>query len=358
MKKLFIMILSLLLVTGCSNTDEIVSAPSTSEETTMNSLDNTYYKIYNAGDSEIREKYYSNHNSTKDFENIGRDLQLLSSQYFSTSSYYMSEGQYIGKEERLHLLQRSPEYSLQPKSGTVIEGVEEPIMISNVYEQDYWVKEGNQYILKGVSIAIVIDPTDKNDKSLDNPMSENTIKEYSQGAIEKLYQFINQSDYETMKKIRNLPILICVFQGTDENRSILDGKYIMKCYCDESMGQIVHLNHKNVMFTSTQAQKIDETTYVEFNQIKKSLKNAASEAAGLVGYAKYIDDTIQSMVIEANLNIKTITELQYLTSLLADKIDSEFTYDFEIQVLVYSQNGLKAVILKDRGKSAKSSIFY
>ena len=64
------------------------------------------------------------------------------------------------------------------------------------------------------------------------------------------------------------------------------------------------------------------------------------------------------MVIEANFNIKTITELQYLTSLLADKIDTEFTYDFDIKTLVYSQNGLKAVIIKDRGKKAKSSIFY
>ena len=270
----------------------------------------------------------------------------------------MSEGQYFGKEERKHLLARTPEFSLQPKSGSVIEGVEEPIMISNIYEQDYWIKEGNQYILKGVSIAIVIDPTDKNDKPLSNPMSESTVKDYGKDAIEILHRFIEQSEFKSMEKIRHLPILISVFQGTDESKSILDGKYVMKCYSEDSLGQIVYLNHKNVMFSSSAAQQVDETTYVEFNQIKKSLKNAATEAAGLVGYAKYIDGNIQSMVIEANFNIKTITELQYLTSLLADKIDSEFTYDFDIQVLVYSQNGLKAVIIKDKGKNAKSSIFY
>ena len=358
MKKIIMALLSLLILVGCTNSDEIVSAPSSSEETTMNSLDNTYYKLYNAGSSEIRESYYSNHNSTKDFENIGRDLQLLSSQYFSTSNYYMSEGQYIGREERLELLKRSPAHSLQPAAGSVIEGVKEPIMVSNIYEQDYWIKEGNKYILKGLAVSIVIDPTDKNDNPLTNPMSDSIIKEYGKSVIEKFYKFINESDFESIQKIKNIPMLITVYQGTDGTKSILDGKYIFKCYCDNSLGQIVYLNYKNVMFLSAAAQKIDETTYVEFNQIKKSLKNAATEAAGLVGSAKYIDGTIQSMVIEANLNIKTITELQYLTSLLADKIESQFTYDFDIQVLVYSQDGLKAVIIKDKGKSAKSSIFY
>lgn len=358
MRKLMIALLSLLILTGCASDDEVISMPSSGEETTMNSLDNTYYKLYNAGASDIREKYYSNHNSTKDFEYIGRDLQLLSSQYFSTSSYYMSEGQYIGKDERLELLQRSPKYSLQPKSGSVIDGVKEPIMISNIYEQDYWIKEGNKYILKGVSVSIVIDPTDKNDKALTNPMSDSTIKEYGKTAIEKFYTYVKESKSDSIAKIRNVPILITVYQGTDQSKSILDGRYILKCYCDESLGQTVYLNYKNVMFSSSDAQKSDETTYVEFNQIKKSLKNAATEAAGLVGTAKYVDGQIQSMVIEANLNIKTITELQYLTSLLADKIESEFTYDFDVQVLVYSQDGLKAVIIKDKGKSAKSSIFY
>ena len=64
------------------------------------------------------------------------------------------------------------------------------------------------------------------------------------------------------------------------------------------------------------------------------------------------------MVINAHLNIKTVSELQYLTSLIADQIDTKFTQNFDIKVLVYSQDGLKAVIIKDEGDSAKSSIIY
>ena len=64
------------------------------------------------------------------------------------------------------------------------------------------------------------------------------------------------------------------------------------------------------------------------------------------------------MTIEAHVNVKTVTELQYLTSLLSENIDTMFTYDFEIKALVYTQDEIKAVITKKIGKRAESTIIY
>ena len=64
------------------------------------------------------------------------------------------------------------------------------------------------------------------------------------------------------------------------------------------------------------------------------------------------------MVINANLNIKSSTELMYLTAIIADAIDTKFTYDFQISVLVNSQDQLQAVIVKDKGQSSKSTYLY
>lgn len=58
----------------------------------------------------------------------------------------------------------------------------------------------------------------------------------------------------------------------------------------------------------------------------------------------------------SSLNIKTYTELLYLTSVIADNINSKFTQDFNIKVLVYSQDELMAVIIKQKGEDAKTSI--
>lgn len=357
MKKILILCLSLFLMIGCSQNKNEIKEDSTGEEATMNSLDDTYYKIIKSDPSELRDSYYTDFYSTKDFDTIGRDLQILSSEYFSTSKYYMGEGQYFGADEKKALLLRNTktEYSIQPESGTTIEDVENPIMVANIHEQDYYVKDGSSYVLKGISLAIVVDPKDQNNNTLTTPMSDATIKEYGKGCISKVYDYIQKA--EAMQDIKDLPILIAIYQGTDTTRSTVDGRYIYDCYCHKEIGTIKELNHRNVIFTSSEAEDIDKTTYSEFNEIKNSLKNAATEAAGLVGEAKYINDEIQSMVINANLNIKTITELQYLTSLLADNIDTKFTYDFDIKVLVNSQDGLKAVIIKDKGQSAKSSIF-
>lgn len=354
MKKIAILCLTLFLLVGCTGGGETVQEEATGDEATMDSLDDSYYKIVNFGGSELRERFYTDFYSTKDFETIGRDLQLLSSQYFSTSSYYMSEGQYFGRDEKYALINRNTksEYSIQPKKGTTIDGVKDPIMISNIHEQDYYIKDGSKYTLKGVSLAIIVDPKDSQNKSLTTPMSDATIREYGKGCIEKVYDYIQEVD--SLKNIKNLPILITIYQATDKTRSTINGKYIYSCYCNKSVGSIIELNYKNVIFSSDEAESVDKTTCAEFNEIKNNLKKSATEAAGLVGEAKYIDGEIQSMTINANLNIKTITELQYLTSLLADNIDSKFTYDFDIKVLVNSQDGLKAIIIKDKGQSAKS----
>jgi len=62
------------------------------------------------------------------------------------------------------------------------------------------------------------------------------------------------------------------------------------------------------------------------------------------------------MKMEAHLNIKTYTEMLYLTSVLADKIDSKFTQDFQVSCLVYTQDELMAVIIKKKGGDAETTI--
>jgi len=61
------------------------------------------------------------------------------------------------------------------------------------------------------------------------------------------------------------------------------------------------------------------------------------------------------MTIEAHLNIKTYTELLYLTSVLENNISTRFSSDFTINVIVYSQDKLQATIIKNSGKDSITS---
>ncbi len=350
MKKLTILCLVMFLLVGCGKKEDKVQTNVTGDEASMDSLDDSYYKMIKMPRSELSEQFYNDFSTTDDFEVIGRDLQILSSKHFSTSSYYMSEGQHITRDEKKKLLQRNQEYTLQPKAGTTIEGVLNPVMVSSIQEQDFYVKDGSKYTLKALSIAIVIEPRDANNHVLTTPMSDKIVKAYAKDTIKKFYDYMQNS--ESMQKLRDLPMLIAVYQASNSEESTMSGKYIYESYCDDELGDIKTLNHKNVLFSSKEAEKI------EFNEIKNNLKKASTEAAGLVGEAKYIDNEIQSMVIEAHLNVKTYTELLYLTSLLADNIDRKFSNSFDVKTLIYSQDGLKAIIVKNKGESAQTNILY
>ena len=363
MKKLLSAILAVMMLVGCSSSGDSKNIVESTEVASMDTLDDSYYKIIKRDDkdSALREKFYLSYGGKNDFATIGRGLQLLSADYFSTKDYYMSEGQYITLTAWNQLLKRNNDkneypYSLQSPSGEVIDGVTNPIMVSNLYEQDYYLASGSGYEIKGVSLTIILDPEKSDGSALDTAMDSETIKAYGEKCIKTMYKFIEED--KSMKEIKDLPILITVYQATDSTKSTVNGNYILSSYCNKEVGEIKSLKYENVVFTSTRAETVDKTTATEFATIKSKLKDAATEAAGLVGVGKYENGEIQSMVMTANLNVKTYTELLYLTTILADNIDSKFTIDFDIRVVVNSQDNLAAVIIKNKGEKAKATFMY
>ena len=357
LKRILLLLLTTSLLFGCKGSKSGDTTESDADVATMDSLTGSYYKIVNLGGSDLRESFYTDTVNTNDYAAIGRDLQLLSADHFSTSKYYMSEGQYIDRDLSNEFLQWKGDYCIQPKKGTVIEDVESPIMFSNLQEQDYYEKSGNSYTLKGVSIAIILDPCNADLSELSTPFTTKTLNKYSKEAIKKMYKYITNSKDDNLKKIADVPILLTVYEATDAN-STLHGHYIYSCYCNGKVGDIKSLDKKYVLFTSDDAKEIDKTTSDEFTTIKSAIKSASIEAASIVGEAKYENGNIQYMIITATFNCKTITELQYLTSLLADQIDDGFTYDFDCYVKVNTQDGLMAMIIKNKGSTCKSTMLY
>ena len=358
MRKWLSLIVCACLLMGCHRAKESVQEQSHTQATTMDSFDDSYYRIVDIDQdsSELRENFYLNYGTGADFQTIGRDLQILSSEYFSIDDYYMSEGRYISLDNYNHMMKRKGDYSLQPKEGTTLDGVKNPYMVRSLQEQDYYKKSGKTFVLKGMSLSIIIDPRDGNNQMLDEPMSDKTIKEYGKEVIGRLYNIIQSND--EFEKIKDIPIFIAVYQATNTTISTVSGHYILGSFCDGTVGNIEQYQFKNVLFTSSEAEKMDKTTYNEFVAIKNALKDKAIEAAGLVGEARYRDNEIQSMLMTANLNVKTYTELLNLTALIADSVDNKFTYDFDCKVLVKSQDELQAVIIKTKGQKAKSYNLY
>ena len=357
MKKIAVLLIAVLLLTGCHDAKETVESQTANDVSTVESLDDSFYRVVNFNINLNRDNYYNSFGQTSDFQTIGRELQIISTAHFSTDNYYMSEGQYLKTEDMNKLLRRSSNpdeypHTLQVQRGQTVGGIENPIMVSTVHEQDYYQKEGDKYELKGLSLAIVLDPRKEDNSRLTTSMDDGTVVEFGRQSINKLYEYL-----QTKKELKDIPANICVYYATNTNESDINGRYILKSYCDGSVGNIETLDYHIYMFTSEEATAADEETSSQFEIFKSNMKKAATEAVGVIGYGRYKDSVIQSMNINLNINVKTYEELIYLVSLAADEIDNQFT-GFDVKVLVYSQDKLEAIIIKDKGEKAKSSLLY
>ena len=58
---------------------------SSQDTSSTDSLDDSFYPIVNLGTNLVRETFYQDFSSSEDFQTIGRELQALSTDYFSTS---------------------------------------------------------------------------------------------------------------------------------------------------------------------------------------------------------------------------------------------------------------------------------
>lgn len=354
MKKILIICLCLLVLTGCSSSDSDKKEENSTNTSSTDSLDDTFYPMVNLGTNIIRENYYKDFYSSDDFQTIGRELQVLATEHFSTSDYYMSEGLQLVKKDKDKLLKRSSDpdeypYTLQSAKGTTIENVQDPIMVENICEQDLYTKNGTDYTLAGMAIAVILDPTGGGEER----MSDDTINSYGKDVIEKLYKYL-----QSKNDLKDIPVVIGVYQENINSENSYNGKFILSSYCENgSVGKINTLDYDTYIFTSDEAKEADEETESQFSVFKNNLKNAATEAVGVVGYGKYKDGSIQSLKIQLTVSVKTYTELIYMVELAADEIDSRFT-GFDCYAIVNDQDGLKAVIIKKAGEDAQSQLLY
>src|SRR5699024_2888597 len=159
---------------------EKVENQTANDVSTTDSLDDTFYRVVNFNTNLNRDNYYTSFGQTSDFQTIGRELQVLSTEHFSTDDYYMSSGQYLKNEDMDKLLRRSSDpkeypYTLQVQRGESVGGIQNPIMVSTVHEQDYYLREGDEYVISGISLAIVLDPRNEDNSRLTTSLDDQIV---------------------------------------------------------------------------------------------------------------------------------------------------------------------------------------
>lgn len=354
MKKIIIMMILMLTVTGCNQAVDTVDDQTQTNVAPSNELDSSFYSIVDFGASNIRTSYYTSFYSTVDFVKIGNGLQRLSSRVFSTDSYYLADGNLLTSDDLTALLRRSsdPEeypHTLQPQRGTTIEGVANPIMVSTIYEQDFYQKSGGDFNLAGASFAIVVDPRDENNNRLDSQMTSTTIHDYSREIIPTMYEYV-----KSLEDFKDVPVNIYVYLATDTSVNDYNGGYILKSVEESGgIGTIEEVDDITVLFASTAASELDYNLNDAFSLFKKEIKDKAYEAVGIIGEGTYSSNSLVKFTIDVNINVKTYTEMIYLVSTAKEAAD-DYLLDYPVTIMVSSQDEQIAVINKAANKSGEA----
>lgn len=359
MKKTLLCFVSLLMITGCSKVKEIVENSSDSIVSNNASLDSSYYPIVSFDPNTGRNEYYNNYGGSSDFIKVGRELEVLSNSYFSSSNHYMSEGQVLSYSKASTDLLRwktdSRPYSLQLTQEEVVEEKTQIILAETVYELDFYQKNNDNFELAGMSFGLVIDPKVRLESgstiSPSVPFSNEFIKEYSEEIINTFYEYTRQS--AEFSNYQDIPILISVYLMTDDYDKY-GGAYIYKSYCNGSVGKIETINFDQVVFSSSAASTLDAITSDEFSQFRNTVKNNCVEAVGAVGYGTYRDGKLDTLNITISCNVKTYVEVEYLVGIVALQLNSAFSAPETVVVKIQSQDTLEAIVVKERSNNVES----
>lgn len=170
--------------------------------------------------------------------------------------------------------------------------------------------------------------------------------------------FLNFITIFKQKSVKDIPTLIAVYRKNVKDENNYNGHYIYSSYCKNGkVGSIKLLDYNTYIFTSDEANKADESLYSQFSVFKNNVKNASTEAVGVVGYGKYKDGSIQTMKIQIKVSVKSYTELIYMVETVADEMDSHFS-GVDTYAIINDQDGLKAVVIKNAGEDAQSTLLY
>ena len=361
MKKIMSSLLALCFLVSCqapvSESGEkvsIVSSSSSEEYNVMVPIDM----------NEAREFHEQRQSSSEDFGNMGEQLIALSKEYFNPSEYVLGEGSVITYDDLMKLRRRESETNemgLNPSTDTIIPSgsddvtIIDPVLISDVVEQNFYKEKDGEYVLSGISIALYMTPKQdaqtKNGKIIEKTLSDDIMFDYGSTMARKLERFLRTKD-----KAKKLPILITLYvKGV--NDSYVPGYMLGKGYFLDRSPNFERLNQKWYLFPSNEAKKMDITTYDEFSNFKTALSNFIVDDVGIVGFGFFKDNELKNLNITVKYTPKTYVEYMTIVNYSAKLLESMTNEGYDIRVEFKNLSETVAIVLKNSG-NRDSQIVY
>lgn len=331
--KRFLFFLTLLFfLVSCSNDDPQVVENKISPSQEMN-----MFEILQPAKSNVsRGLILKNINNLLDVTEIENGLMDLSAKHFSTSKFYMQEGQYLDKNIIKKWLNRKSKDgaglnpSIKNQTGDVVEDQKNnPRILSHVLELNFINKENGN--LEGISLAISLNEfydfrvTDEKGlvysgqvKVDSNEDNINDVEKYGKEIAEVIVKDIRNNN-----KIPNVPIYITLYQQSNVY-DILPGIFLAETFIPEGnrINKWTDIDLKNYTFPSNTLYSLDKGTYDKLLTFKEEIqKNFEHLNPKIIGKLRYENRELTDIKIEVSVPLINGAELISLLQLASDKLN-------------------------------------
>lgn len=266
---------------------------------------------------------------------VGEGLMRYSTQYFSTSEYYLQDGQLLDRDtlqtntyygDNIGLLGFKTDtntYGLNPEIGSELP-VEDgevcivgssTIPIIDIVEYNFHSDSSGTSDIEGISLAIVLKRTVTDADGVSHTISDDNLQIIGEEAARNVVSYL-----KTLPEVSNqTPIMVALFTAESSDTN-LAGTFFSVGYGISGIDQFNDVVEERVIFPSTSASSLDATVSAQFNSLKTSLFSFLPNDVSVIGKGFYIDNQLYELEITVTTQAKTYVEnlalVQYVDSLM------------------------------------------
>ena len=362
-----------LCLSGCNSSD----SEDENEITVVEAINEGDYRIaIPFAYSDARQTHIQFNRSGYDVDAVGEGLLRYSKDYFDPDKYYLQEGQiltrntlqagliYGDKEGLLGSKSTSNPYGLNPENGmnlpaedgvtiTAKAGSGGTIPVIDVFEVNFITELEEDADIKGISLAIVLNPNVVDAEGKSHVISDTNLKTYGEEAGRNLVAYLMKQPGISSKT----PILVALFKAESSDDS-LPGTFISVGYGKGGINSFSDVNESWVIFPGTKAESMDSTLVAEFNSIKEKLHDFLPNNTDIIGKGFFVDNRISKLMISVHMQAKTYTEKLGVTQYTYELLSQFSNTDMEITVQINGDDETYAMIKRAKGSNKCEVITY
>ncbi len=344
MKRLSLLLVLLLGLASCQHTDVVED----DQQIIYSGQTNEYAIVSDFNPSSTRN-YHGTYLGSFDMIEVGSELIERSKSHFDVKEFFLAEGHVIDNESLSALVRRESStnpYGLNPVSGSQFDigtGVilDDPVLVADIIEVDFYQSQDNELRLAGMSVAIVLNQVQIIETSTSvtvHEIEDERILQYAMDVGRKLESYLR-----TLSQVGDIPIYIGLY-STRSVDSTLPGNFIGDGYFVARSGQFNKVHQKWLIFPSNEATMLDGNASSFFSGFKQTVQTLLPESSGVMGKGRFDNEELKHLKIDVHMVAKTFMEIKATTQIIAQMIQRFENSKVHVLVEIKTLNNTIAII--------------